>query len=64
MAVTKSRPISDFPARVCLKGVDPIRGGVKGFEADQVADAKQDAADRNAKAAEMGIKARYEVVTN
>lgn len=50
----------DFFVR-CVGSADTgDRGAIKGF--DNEASAKEDAARRNERATEMGLKARYEVV--
>jgi hypothetical protein len=63
MAAIK-RLLNSYEFVVGLSGVPYAVGGVKGFEGDNAKEnAATDAADRNARAAEMGVKARYEVYT-
>jgi hypothetical protein len=65
MAIKKLSFKEDFSVVVGLVGKDVSVGGVMGFKGENAqANAEQDATDRNAKAKDMGIKARYEVVIN
>jgi len=63
MVATQKRTLDSYEFIVTVKGQPYAVAGVKGFEGDNAeANAKSDCVDRNAKAADMGIKTRYEVV--
>ena len=56
---TKAKLASAYPFYVNIVGKSEADGAMKGF--DTLADAKMDRDDRNSRAKEMGVSARYEV---
>ena len=59
MATTRAKQPTEFPFYVNIVGKSEADGAMKGFDTEAVA--KLDCDDRNYRAEEMGISARYEV---